>query len=253
MLELFCLKEAPGPSHLLIHGFGGSSSVWNSLVDRIEGRVFAVDLPGHATSIEDKTAGSAMRMAEAIADTLDAFETGAFTITGYSMGGAVASVLAIQRPDLVESLLLLAPGGFGSDINRALLMDFAAAENQRTLAEVLTKMATPSLEIDAAQLEESIAMRKRPGQMAMLKKIADRVTQNREQGIIARDLLETIFCPTRIIWGKIDPVLSAEHIFHAPEHFEPLLLEGVGHMLIEEVPEMVASHINDMGALTADA
>ena len=49
-------------------------------------------------------------------------------LIGHSMGGAVASLVTLMDPDRVASLTLLAPGGFGPDVNVDVLHDWAAAD-----------------------------------------------------------------------------------------------------------------------------
>lgn len=247
-LQLKTLKTGAddAPVFLLLHGFGGFAGVWSNVAQRLDGTVLAVDLPGHGASLNHEAAGRAGAMADAIAEALRSANIGPVYLSGHSMGGAVASLLAAQNPDLVQSLLLLAPGGFGTAIDADMLRAFARAGDAAALRQALAPMCASRFDLPNSVIEAGVAFRQQQGQLEKLIEIGNRVTKNRDQGVIPKELLANIQCPTRIIWGRDDALLPAQHIFHAPPHFEPLLLDGMGHMLIEEAPDLVASHLNGL-------
>jgi 2-succinyl-6-hydroxy-2,4-cyclohexadiene-1-carboxylate synthase len=91
-----------GDPVVLIHGFTQSAGSWGYLADRLatRHRVVAVDAPGHGGSAgveADLGAGAAMIGAAG----------GRSAYIGYSMGGRFALHLALDRPDLVERLVLV--------------------------------------------------------------------------------------------------------------------------------------------------
>lgn len=237
------------PVFLLLHGFGGSADVWADIAYRVKGTVLALDLPGHGTSLHHPAAGRAGPMAEAIAEALIAADLPPVHLCGHSMGGAVASLLAAQHPARVASLLLLAPGGFGPDIDALMMRDFAAAGDAIALRHAMGAMCAPNFELPEDIIQQSVAFRQAGGQLAQLIATGARITKNETQGVIPRAMLEGISCPVRLIWGQKDALLPAKQILHAPPHFEPLLLDGMGHMLIEEAPDLIISHLNDMAAI----
>lgn len=244
-LELKTLKAGAegAPVFLLLHGFGGFAEIWADIAAQLEGRVLAVDLPGHGASLDHAAAGRAGPMAEAIADVLRAENIGPLHLSGHSMGGAVACLLAAQNPDLVKTLLLLAPGGFGTKIDSDMLRAFASAGDEAQLRYALQAMCTPHFALTQPMIERGLSFRQQKGQLDRLVEIGNQITKNRDQGVIPVELLARIQCPARIIWGREDRLLPATHIFHAPPHFEPLMLDGIGHMLIEEAPDLVAQHL----------
>ena len=102
-----------GPDRLvLVHGFTQTLRSWDplaaSLADTFQ--VVRVDLPGHGGS-----AGVAMDFVEAAAAIGDA--GGPATYVGYSMGGRLCLRLALDRPDLVQALVLIgaSPGLANAD------------------------------------------------------------------------------------------------------------------------------------------
>lgn len=104
-----------GPAIVCIHGFTQTGRCWGPVRDDLERdhRVVAVDAPGHGGS-------SAIRLdleqgAAAIGDA-----AGPGTYVGYSMGGRYALRLALDRPDLVERLVLIgASPGLEQPVERA--------------------------------------------------------------------------------------------------------------------------------------
>ncbi len=91
-----------GPSVVLVHGFTQTSASWGPVAADLarDHRVVAVDAPGHGGSgplRADLTRGAAL-----LGD-----RGGRAVYVGYSMGGRLALRLALDRPDLVDGLVLL--------------------------------------------------------------------------------------------------------------------------------------------------
>ncbi len=98
-----------GPSIVLVHGLGGSTTNWLAVADRLarHGRVVAVDLPGFGLS---PPAGDFhLETHRQAVESYIAEEHGSATIMGNSTGGLLAEMVASHRPELVERLVLVAP------------------------------------------------------------------------------------------------------------------------------------------------
>ena len=103
-----------GEPLVLLHGVGANRGIWRHVVQRIatERPLLAPDLPGFGDS---PPAGGGFRFdetADALADAVGERVTAPFDLAGNSLGGAVALILALQRPELVHRLVLVAPAGF---------------------------------------------------------------------------------------------------------------------------------------------
>ena len=98
-----------GPSLILIHGLGGSTTNWNAVAPALTalGRVRAVDLPGFGLTPprSDFRLGTHRDSVIAYLETMD----GPFTLIGNSTGGLLAELIASARPDLVDRLILVSP------------------------------------------------------------------------------------------------------------------------------------------------
>ena len=110
-----------GPRVVLLHGLFGQgrnfTGVARALAD--EARVTLLDLPDHGRSPWSDDFSYA-GMADRVADLLAALAPGErWTVVGHSMGGKVAMLVALRRPELVERLCVVdiapavRPGGGG--------------------------------------------------------------------------------------------------------------------------------------------
>ncbi|MEU6063452.1 MULTISPECIES: alpha/beta fold hydrolase [Streptomyces] len=100
------------PPALYVHGLGGSSQNWSSLMERLDGVVAgeAVDLPGFGDSPPpDDGDYSITGHARAVIRYLDATGRGPVHLFGNSLGGAVTTRISAVRPDLVRTLTLVSP------------------------------------------------------------------------------------------------------------------------------------------------
>ncbi|MEU3978553.1 alpha/beta hydrolase [Streptomyces sp. NPDC026672] len=100
------------PPALYVHGLGGSSQNWSTLMRELEGDVDgeAVDLPGFGDSPPpDDGDYSLTGHARAVIRHLDAAGRGPVHLFGNSLGGAVATRVSAVRPDLVRTLTLISP------------------------------------------------------------------------------------------------------------------------------------------------
>jgi pimeloyl-ACP methyl ester carboxylesterase len=102
---------------VLVHGAGGNLMHWPGELRRLPGcAVVALDLPGHGHS-EGTTQppnGDVPEdigtYAQVVARFAEALNLPRFVLAGHSMGGAVALELALQRPEMLAGLILVATG-----------------------------------------------------------------------------------------------------------------------------------------------
>jgi pimeloyl-ACP methyl ester carboxylesterase len=101
------------PAIVMIHGLAGQSSHYTygvvpALQERF--RTVALDRPGSGYSPRDARDPADLRVqADAVAALIDALGLGRPLVVGHSLGGAVALTLALDHPDKVAGLALLAP------------------------------------------------------------------------------------------------------------------------------------------------
>ena len=102
-----------GPPVLMIHGASANAREFSwTLAPRLEGRhrILMADRPGHGYSQRPPHSDQLGIQATQMAGVLDALTPGEKAVLiGHSFGGAVALRVALDRPDLVKGLVLLAP------------------------------------------------------------------------------------------------------------------------------------------------
>lgn len=226
---------------VLLHGFGGFHGAWSEIQPGLvsDATVLAYDLPGHNRSLAYPGAGSASVAVKAILADLAARNITKAHFVGHSMGGAIAALIGLRAPALVQSLTLLAPGGFGPQINADLLGRFGAATNADDLRACLEDMSAPDFRMPTKYVMGPAAVRGIPGQRDKLVEIAAIITKGGVQGEIPREMLATLAMPVTVVWGTRDTVLPFGQTKGLPASFKLIVLEGKGHMLMEEAPELV--------------
>jgi len=230
-----------GPPMVLVHGFGGDRLAWNGLVGPLSKlrRTITVDLPGHGEAVDWPKTADATACARALADSLDAMTIARATIVGHSMGGAVAGILGLIRPDLVERLVLLAPGGFGPEMNVRLLRRYAVMTDEDEIALVLEQFFGPANPVPEALPRLVAEQRADPAMQRSFAAVVEGLVQGDGQGTLPLEQLAETPFPVSLVWGLKDNVLPAAQAIGAPAAFARHLLPGVGHMPHMEAPELV--------------
>ena len=105
--------QGHGPAILMIHGLGGQLAHFTyGVAGRLAGRyrVVAVDRPGCGWSTRaDGAQADLSTQAAALAALVDHLGLARPLVVGHSLGGALALALALDHPDKVAGLALLAP------------------------------------------------------------------------------------------------------------------------------------------------
>jgi pimeloyl-ACP methyl ester carboxylesterase len=107
------LEHGSGQAIVMVHGLGGQSSNFTyGLVDRLarEYRVIVVDRPGAGYSTRESDDSARLRSQAAIvADFIRKLGLDRPVVVGHSLGGAIALAVALDFPDAIGGLALLAP------------------------------------------------------------------------------------------------------------------------------------------------
>jgi pyruvate dehydrogenase E2 component (dihydrolipoamide acetyltransferase) len=234
---------------VLLHGFGGIGASWAPVIARlgVDHPLVVYDLPGHGASLDASGVGHAGMMAKVILDDLVGRGISSFHLCGHSMGGAVASLIALKAAGRVRSLTLVAPGGFGAEIHHEALRAYGAAVELEELAVGLAAMCAPGAMHDTSGLAQLADARGRPGATERLIEILNAFLVETDdrigQGTLPLSAFEALGVPTRLLWGTADPILPVRQAKAIWTSAEVTLIEGAGHMLLDEAPEAVASAI----------
>jgi pimeloyl-ACP methyl ester carboxylesterase len=105
-MRLNAVAMGQGAPVVFLHGLFGAAQNWATIQRRMAGgerRVIALDLRNHGASGHDAAMDYEI-MAADVVETLDALGAFPAAILGHSMGGKVAMLLALQRPEAVRRL-----------------------------------------------------------------------------------------------------------------------------------------------------
>lgn len=243
--ELFCVEDGAGDTPVvLLHGFGASHATWVDIVAELGGqrRSIAFDLPGHGGSLAHPGTGTGAA-ARAVLGELARRDIPRAHLVGHSLGGAVAAVAALTEPGRAASLTLLAPGGFGGEINHRLLARYAAATEEAELALLLEQFFGWNRPLPPGLAEEMARQRQAEGATAVLQAMLGGFLEDGSQRCIPRAELERLPSPTKVIWGTQDRVLPTRQAHRLPGHIAVHIFEDVGHMLPYEIPREAAALI----------
>jgi len=193
---------------LLLHGFGESLFTWRAVVDplALRFRVIAIDLPGFGGSTKPDTTYSLEAMTARLTDFLDRWvETPDLVLVGHSLGGQLAAALALERPERVRSVVLIAPAGWGVGLGG--IADTMYPSKARAIGWYLSSRAFLLPEHDPDWLgEPDSAAAYTLTTDAAYRRATARILQELDfRGLRTRYRL--LRQPALVLWGKLDPVI----------------------------------------------
>jgi pyruvate dehydrogenase E2 component (dihydrolipoamide acetyltransferase) len=235
---------------VLLHGFGGDLDNWlfnlGPLTQRAE--VVALDLPGHGQSDLVLPGATLGALAAFVVAFLDELGLDAVDLVGHSLGGAIASQVALDQPGRVTSVALLAPAGLGPEIDADYLDGFVRATSKRELKPVLGRLFADEGLVNRSLVDGVLRYKRLDGVDALLAELREGVFPGGQQAALpGRRLGET---PVRVlvVWGAADQVIPSAHAAHAPAGATVAVLDEAGHMVqmekASDVNELLARHLD---------
>ena len=231
-----------GPPVVMIHGLGGTSNSFQTLMGALEGyRVLRPDLPGAGRSRLRPGIPGLEGLASAVRDVLQAAEIRQAHLVGHSMGTLICQYLAASSPKLVSSLTLYGPILEPSPAARVALKERAMKARKEGMTEIADNVAKGSISastfesnpVVTAFVRESL-MRQDPGGYALH---CDALSAASAADHAA------IQCPVLLIAGADDPVAPIEMVRELLERLPGGRLEvipAVGHWMMVEAPQRSA-------------
>ncbi len=195
---------------VLIHGYGEHLLGWRGVVDPLAARyrVVAFDLPGFGAS--DKPAGpyTLEAMTGRVAGFVERWTDAPRIVVGHSMGGAIAAHLALERPDLVSALVLIAPVGLDPGLGQLGERLGTAGIRAIGIWEMARAFITP-LHDPAWMAEPDDLMRYDPATDTAYRNSTARVLEEFDFAGIGERFAD-LKLPVLLLWGRFDPVVPAE-------------------------------------------
>lgn len=217
---------------LFIHGFGGDLNTWMFNQADLSGAraTHALDLPGHGQSSPTYGKGSARGLSEAVFALMDALRLPRAHLVGHSLGGSIALLMAIARPERIASVTGVAPGGLGPELNRTFIDGFIAANSRKPMQEALGLLFARPGAVTRAMIDEALAYKRQDGTLEALTAIAAANFTPTGQKSGLRDLLPTLKAPAQIIWGRQDQIIPVSQAEGLSSNVTVTVLDDAGHM-----------------------
>ncbi len=154
-VELAFRRLGEGPAVLVLHGLLGQGRNWQLIARRLQAGLclYLVDLRNHGASPWSPEVGF-RAMADDLVALVGREGLDRVAVVGHSLGGKVGMTLALERPDLVERLVVvdIAPvvyrTGFEDLIRAMLAVDLAGAARRQDVETALAG-AVPDAEVRA--------------------------------------------------------------------------------------------------------
>ncbi len=217
---------------VLVHGFGGDLNGWlfnqPALAERH--RVLALDLPGHGESAKDVGRGDLAALSDVLVAFLDALGIESAHLVGHSLGGAASLRLALDHPARVASLTLIAPAGFGPEINAGFTSGLAAATKRKQLQTVLEALFADKGLVSRDMAENLLRAKRLDGAQAALDAINAANFGGGQQAEVLAGRLGELRVPVQVLWGEKDEVIPARQADGLPQSVHVTVLPGAGHM-----------------------
>jgi pimeloyl-ACP methyl ester carboxylesterase len=221
------------PSLVFVHGAGGSHRHWLYQVrDLLPAETYALDLPGHGRS-NGPGRDSIAAYGDWVVAFLDAAGLERVVLVGHSMGGAIALDLAVRYPDRLAGLGLIATGArlrVAPAILQGIQQDAQAA------VDLICDWAFgPEVSPEMLRL-----CRRQMGETSPEVLYGDYCACD---AFDALDRLGQIASPTMVLCGTQDRLTPNKYAVYLRDRIRGAVLqlvEGAGHMVMIEKPQVVA-------------
>jgi 3-oxoadipate enol-lactonase len=224
---------------VLIHGLSEERSVWSRQASFLQRHmnVLSYDVRGFGASPVGAGNGTVKQMADDLAQILSAAGAVPAWLVGFSMGGVIAQRCAVDFPDMVAGLVLIASSCTVGRPGRVFFNDRIERVNNgglEAIAAITSKDAPGCFSMGDEQLIaeylelRTAAVRDPNGYLnacrAMLRLADEPMIQD----------LGAIGCPTSVIAGEFDPYCpprASEMIAEAIPGAELTVVPGAGHCM----------------------
>jgi pimeloyl-ACP methyl ester carboxylesterase len=258
-------RDSVTPPIVMIHGASSNLEIMRQPLGNLLAnthRVILIDRPGHGWSMRDREDDSTPALqARMIAEALQELGIGPFILVVHSWSGALGTRMALDYPERVAGLVMLAPvaypwrGGVGW-YNAAVTTPFVGSLLAYTitlpLGLVLAEAGARGVFLPQMLPENFVAstatlLLLRPREF--LANARDLVTL-KEAVIEQAPRYGEIKVPVTIIAGDVDKTVStaihSRPFAAAVPQTKLIVLSGVGHMVAQAAPDLVIAEIEAM-------
>lgn len=250
--QIFWREVGQGPLLVFLHGSWSDSSQWLPVIEYLgeDYHCFVPDLLGFGDSEKPKLHYSIQIEVECLFNYLDALHLSEVYLIGHSLGAWIAASYALQHPEQVQGLVLLAPEG----LPRA-----GQGENWRwarwlvgrpPIAYTILRSLLPLARLLGRHkgIEQAIKQRQQLLKSPTACKLLFQRRRAEIQAELLQDKLADLQVSTLIIQGKNDQqhtVSGAKTYAKIAPKSQLKLIDQAGNDLPETLPDLVARYIDE--------
>lgn len=257
-------ERGQGRAVVLVHGLPTNPTLWRHVLPLVrDARCLAFELVGHGASIQ---AGrmrdiSVARQADYLLAWLDELGVDRAVLVGHGLGGGVAQIAAVRRPERCAGLVVTNCIGYDS-------WPTPSFKALRATAPALRRLPPPAVKPiiaqhilrghdDLAMARESLPIHWRHYEVADAAGALARQLRSLDvrDTVLVRDHLKKLDAPAGVVWGAADGFQKVEDGERLAEDLGTDLrrIEQGKHFTPEDHPEEVAQAINDVLAQSPPA
>lgn len=252
-IRIHYVEEGNGEPLILIHSVGQSIYTWRNMFNRLSlnYRVIALDLPGHGfSSRPENFSYTVEEQAKVLELFMDAINIESAHIMAFSMGSAYALEFAMENPERIGKMVLIAPGGMSTEMPTPIRMLDSSLFG--TVAAMLYGVRTVEKVLSECFFDLTRTMSPEVVN-EYYKTVSDRESRRvlresfhnfEDEPVINR--LRSLDAPVLILQGTEDKWRSTEQmdIYHNAMPYAGLAtIRNAGHLLHEEKAERVIAAV----------
>ena len=239
MQDIYIGDEGKGIPLVLVHGFLGSSKMWEPQIDFFKDyfRVITPDLPGHGKSNKAKSHNNIQSIANLLLNSLTKKKINKFYLLGHSMGGMIVQEMAKKGGDKILKLICYSTGPRGEMPGRF-----------ETVDQSIENIKKKGLEITAKSIAKTWFLKGEDAKYVNICIEAGKETslEAADNSLIALknwngvDTLKNIKSETLIIWGDQDKSYNLEQIHTLKNNIENsklIIFKNCAHNVHLEQPD----------------
>ena len=260
-------ERSPLPPVVLLHGYGDTADCWRRVLPALQRdrRVIAIDTPpfGRSSGPPPAQAESLVECYQEFFPALfDELDIGRAALVGHSMGGAMALTFALEAPERVERLALIAPAGLGDHapwwwhaisgrwVNWPALLKLPNPVARPAVKAALRGFLEDRLVHDTRAMSEVIEhfvqLHGGPRELRHLIDTGRALMEGYTGTLLGRSA--ELEAPALMLWGREDRLAPADHADAFGEtvpHARVEVLERCGHYPQLELPARVTALLRE--------
>lgn len=251
-LRTHYLSYGEGPAVVMLHGSGPGASAWSNFklnVDAVVAaghRAILIDMVGFGYSSKPEGCDYTTKLfADNVKATLDHLGIEQCSLLGNSLGGAICIRLALDYPQLVTQLIMMAPGGieeketyFAMPGIAKMVSAFVDGELDRSgLRKILQTLVFDSRHVTDELVEERFCILETQPADVLSRMIIPNMA----------DELAGLKCPVYGFWGEQDemtPVSGAARFTRQCQNAQFTILSQCGHWVMVEYAELFNTYMS---------